>query len=186
MKMSARIAALGLGAILMAGFGCGSNGNKTTVAPPGAVDINGFTFNEIFTCNETFTGAAPVCADNQVADVIQFTSTGASTYEGRDVPDTGFIYTGTMSGLVLRWTAVSPNGYTESGSWTFAADGRNTPSRAIAKSSRAPARIAAASQPKVETTTVSATSRAPLTPTSAVAAASATRLTPLSSESGRA
>ena len=123
MKMSARIAALGLGAILMAGFGCGSNGNKTTVAPPGAVDINGFTFNEIFTCNETFTGAAPVCADNQVADVIQFTSTGASTYEGRDVPDTGFIYTGTMSGLVLRWTAVSPNGYTESGSWTFAADG---------------------------------------------------------------
>ena len=124
MNWRQRIVGFGLGAALIVGPACGGDGgNKTTFAPPGAVDINGFTYNEIFTCNETPAGGAAVCAENQAADVIQFTATGSSTHEGRDVPDTGFVYTGTMSGLVLTWTAVSPNGYTESGSWTFAADG---------------------------------------------------------------
>jgi|CXWL01.1.fsa_nt_gi hypothetical protein len=123
MKTWKRIAGLGYGATVIVGLACSDGGNKAMVAPPGAVDINGFTYNEIFTCNETFAGGTPICADNQAADVSQFTATGPSAFVGRDVPDTGFVYTGTMSGVILTWTAVSPNGYTESGAWTFSADG---------------------------------------------------------------
>lgn len=112
-----------VGLAAMLGLACGTSGNKATVAPPGAVDINGFTYTEIYTCNQTRSGSGTVCADNQVSDVIQFTSTGPNTYQGRDVPDTGFTYSGTMSGLVLTWSAVSPDGYTETGTWTFSADG---------------------------------------------------------------
>ena len=55
-------------------------------------------------------------------------------------------------------------------SWMRAHAFRKTPSRAIAKSSRAPARIAASSHPNVDTMTVSATRVAPAGPTIAVAA----------------
>lgn len=123
MKRSTGIAACCLAGLVVLGFGCGSSNNKPVVAPPGAVDIDGFVYNQIYTCNQTRPGSATTCADNQVADVIQFTTTGGSTYEGRDVPDTGFVYTATMSGLILTWTAISPNGYHESGVWTFSADG---------------------------------------------------------------
>lgn len=123
MKSWKPLVGCGMGLAAMLELACGSSANKSTVAPPGAVDINGFTYTEIYTCNETHTGSATVCADNQVSDVIEFTSTGASTYVGRDVPDTGFVYTATMSGLVLTWSAVSPDGYTETGTWTFSADG---------------------------------------------------------------
>lgn len=123
MKNWKRSATCTLGLAVLLQSACGSSGNKSTVAPPGAVDINGFMYTEIYTCNESRPGSPTVCADNQASDVIQFTATGASTYEGRDVPDTGFTYNGTMSGLVLTWTAVSPDGYTESGTWTFSADG---------------------------------------------------------------
>ncbi len=55
--------------------------------------------------------------------MILFTSTAPGIYTGADVPDTGFVYNGTLSGTTFTWNAVSPLGYTETGIWTFSADG---------------------------------------------------------------
>ena len=92
-----------------------------TPASPLAPD--GLTYTERYKCSQAFTGMPAFCADADVSDDIQFTQTGPSSYTARDVPDTGYLYTGTVSGRVLTWTATSPNGYSESGTWTFSADG---------------------------------------------------------------
>ena len=114
-----RVWAVGLFTIaLAAGFGCSNNGSDM----PGSgnqFQVDGKSYNEIFTCSQQFTGGAPFCADLNASDTINFHLTGGGVYEVRDVPDTGFVYMGTFSGTVFTWTATSPDGYTESGSWTF-------------------------------------------------------------------
>jgi hypothetical protein len=108
------VAALGLG------LGCNSSSYDNS-PPPQNPSLDGKTYTEKYTCNEIF-GAPPLsCPDLNVTDVINFQSTGGNTFEGRDVPDTGYVYTGTLSGTTLTWTATSPLGYTESGTWTFSA-----------------------------------------------------------------
>jgi len=118
---SLRFAALLLVASALA---CNDSHKASPTTPP-AVELDGFIFNEAYTCSQAFGSDAPFCADNQATGQIQFTKTGSGTYQVRDVPDSGFIYNGTLSGLTFTWTAVSPNGYTESGTWTFAADGQS-------------------------------------------------------------
>jgi hypothetical protein len=109
---------------LLAGIlGCSQKADKATPLAPPAVEVDGFVYNEIYTCSQTFGNGAPFCADNRSGGKIQFTKTGTGTYRVRDVPDTGFVYNGTLSGLVFAWTAISPDGYTENGTWTFSSDG---------------------------------------------------------------
>jgi hypothetical protein len=112
-------------ALVTGALGCSksSESNKTTPLAPPAVGLNGFTFNEIYNCSQSPASGIPYCADRLSSDQVQFTKTSSNTYSVRDVPDTGFFYSGTLSGLQFTWTAVSPNGYTETGTWTFAADG---------------------------------------------------------------
>lgn len=113
------VVALALFASLLA---CKSNNKATPVAPPG-VELDGFVFNEIFTCSQAFGSGTPFCADNQAPGQVRFAKTSPSTYQVRDVPDTGLVYNGTLGGLDFTWNAVSPDGYTETGTWTFSADG---------------------------------------------------------------
>jgi hypothetical protein len=110
------------GVALGLGFGC-SDSNRPA-SGSSKINLDGATYTEKYTCNEQFGGGPPTtCPDLNVVDVIAFTSTGVDTYTGLDVPDTGFVYTGTMSGTTFTWSATSPAGYTETGVWTFSADG---------------------------------------------------------------
>lgn len=121
MRVSVQVAKL-LCVALLAASGC-SKSNKSTTAPPPGIDLDGFVYNEVYSCSHTPSGGpGSFCSDDQATDTIQFAKTGASTYQVRDVPDTGFVYNGTLSGLVFSWNATSPDGYTESGTWIFSAD----------------------------------------------------------------
>jgi hypothetical protein len=84
---------------------------------PDALDEQ--TYVERYTCAETFQGGAPYCADSNVSDNIRFNHVGGGDYEVRNVPDTGFIYNGTLTCRTFEWNAVSPGEYTEVGTWTF-------------------------------------------------------------------
>ena len=120
-----RIMAAGLWTVfvmsLALGYGCGG---ASPTAPRTGFTLGGKTYTEKYTCNEQFGGVPPTtCPDLNEVDVIIFQSTGANTVVGYDVPDTGYVYTGTRTGDVLNWTAISPLGYTEAGTWTFSPDG---------------------------------------------------------------
>ncbi len=110
------VAALGMG------YGC-SDGNRPGSAPA-KIELDGKTYGEKYTCNEQFGGVPPTtCPDlNEVDDII-FASTGPNTFEVRDVPDSGYVLTGTLSGTSFIWSATSPFGYSETGTWTFSTDG---------------------------------------------------------------
>jgi hypothetical protein len=56
--------------------------------------LDGRTYNEIYTCSFVPDGGAPTCDVSNAIDAIRFTHTGGNGYEVRDVPDTGFLYTG--------------------------------------------------------------------------------------------
>ena len=116
-----RPAALAIALLMCA---CTSNSNKTLLSPgKSSLALDGLVYNQRFNCSQSFTGGAPFCADQDVSDQIQFTKTGTNTYQARDVPDNGYLYTGSTSGITFTWTGTSPNGYTETGTWTFSADG---------------------------------------------------------------
>jgi hypothetical protein len=102
---------------LAAGLGCSNN--TDTLGSGNQFHVDGNSYNEIFTCSQQFTASPPFCADLNSSDTINFHLTGGGVYEVRDVPDTGFVYMGTFSGTVFTWTATSPDGYTEQGTWTF-------------------------------------------------------------------
>jgi len=107
-----------LAAAIATEYGCNDNNPAAPRSTPG-----GKSYTEKYTCNEEFGGVPPTtCPDLNVVDEIAFTATGTDTYEVRDVPDSGFLMTGTMAGDVFTWSATSPNGYTETGTWTFSSD----------------------------------------------------------------
>jgi hypothetical protein len=81
-------------------------------------DLDGVHFTEKYSCNETFVGQPAACSEIDAVDELAFVASGGG-YEVRDVPDTGFVYTGSFRGDDFEWTATSPDGYTESGSWSF-------------------------------------------------------------------
>jgi hypothetical protein len=85
----------------------------------GGGEFDGARFTEVYSCNESFGGGPLSCPDLNESDVLVFTSTGGDDYEVRDHPDMGYVYTGTLTGDDFAWTGVSPNGYTEVGTWTF-------------------------------------------------------------------
>lgn len=104
-------------ATALVGFGC-NNDDDTPVVPI----LDGRTYTEMYKCSQTFTGGDPFCADDNATDSLAFNHVSGNTYEVRDVPDTGFAYTGTLSGQTFTWTADSPDGYTEAGVWVFSSD----------------------------------------------------------------
>ena len=108
---------IGLVAAVLLGYGC-SNDQRHE-----AFDLNGRIYTEKFSCNKIFTGQPAFCPDVNKVDQIGFQSTGSSTFEVRGIPDTGFVIDGALIGLDFVWTATSPNGYTESGTWTFSSSG---------------------------------------------------------------
>jgi hypothetical protein len=111
-------AALGLG------YGCGGTDYNNGGSGSTPLALDGKTYGEKYTCNEQFGGVPPTtCPDLNEVDEIIFASTGPDTFEVRDVPDSGFVLTGTLSGNSFVWTATSPLGYTEAGTWTFASSG---------------------------------------------------------------
>ena len=85
--------------------------------------LDGRSFNEKYTCIQTFTGQEPFCADFNESSLILFTHVGSGQYEGRDVPDSGFFLTGTLGCRTFSWGATSPDAYTEVGVWDFSGDG---------------------------------------------------------------
>jgi len=101
-----------------------TSSTTTTTSPdcpqPNALDER--TYIEIYTCAESFQGSERYCADSNASDSIRFSHTGGGQYEVRDVPDTGFIYNGTLNCRTFDWTALSPGDYTEAGTWTFSGD----------------------------------------------------------------
>jgi len=110
------VAALGLG------YGCG--GSSRPGGSPAKIALDGKTYNEKYTCNEQFGGVPPTtCPDLNLVDEIIFASIAPNTFEVRDVPDSGYLLTGSLFGNDFVWTATSPLGYTESGTWTFSSDG---------------------------------------------------------------
>lgn len=104
-------------AAVLVGYGCSRDDRHELF------DLDGKIYTEKFTCNKTFTGQSPVCPDFNETDQIQFQRTGSSTFVARNVPDTGFVIDGTLFGVAFHWSAASPNGYTESGTWTFSSSG---------------------------------------------------------------
>ena len=110
----ALVAALGME------YGCASpNANRPG---SGKIELDGKTYKEKYTCNEQFGGVPPTtCPDLNKVDTIGFLSTGPNTFEVRDVPDNGYVLTGTLSGDTFIWSATSPLGYTETGTWIFSA-----------------------------------------------------------------
>ena len=109
-------------AVLGSAYGCGAS-NYSDPETPQDFSLDGATYTEKYTCNETFTGQPVACVDLAVSDVVTFQSTGTYTYVGHDVPDTGFVYNGTLIGTLFNWSATSPDGYTETGTWAFSANG---------------------------------------------------------------
>jgi hypothetical protein len=107
--------------VLAIGVGCGGNSPE----PRQSFKVAGKTYTEKYTCSQQFTGEAPFCADLNAVDTIQFFSVGTNSYEVKDVPDTGFLYVGSFVERDFIWTATSPDGYTESGTWTFDARGNS-------------------------------------------------------------
>ena len=103
---------------VLAGFGCSSDDNRHQF-----FDLDGDIYTEKFSCNKTFTGQPTTCPDFNQNDQIQFNQTGSNSWEAKNVPDTGFLIAGSFSGFDFHWTATSPNGYTESGTWTFSSNG---------------------------------------------------------------
>ncbi len=122
MNKPARIGTL-VAVALLAGLPACSKNNKSTPLAPPAVELDGLVFNEILTCNQTPATGGTFCADNQVPAQLKFTKTSSNTYRIHDVPDTGVVFNGTLSGLEFTWNAANPLGYTETGTWTFASDG---------------------------------------------------------------
>jgi hypothetical protein len=114
-----RMGILAFGVCLLIGVGCSSSDQRHE-----SMNLDGKFYREKFTCNEVFTGSPSLtCPDFNQTDEVQFVRVGGSSYEVRDVPDTGFLITGTLSGLDFDWDATSPNGYTESGTWSFTSSG---------------------------------------------------------------
>ncbi len=116
-RARATVVGLFVGALL-AGFGCSNNDERHE-----PFDLDGKLYHEKFSCNQTPTGQPTICSDFNQSDEIQFSRLGSNSFEARNVPDTGFHIVGTLSGFVFQWTATSPNGYTESGTWTFSSNG---------------------------------------------------------------
>jgi hypothetical protein len=98
---------------------CQSCSVTTTTIPecPAAGALDGLVFNEKYTCVES-----GVCVDENVADKIKFHHLGGGKYEIRDVPDTGFVYQGTLACSTFEWQATSPGEYIETGTWEFTAN----------------------------------------------------------------
>ena len=105
-------------AAVLAGVGCSDDDDRHEFFE---LDEDIYTIK--FSCNQTPTGQPTICSDFNESQQIQFELLSSNTYEARDVPDTGYVLTGSFSGFDFNWTATSPNGYTESGTWTFSSDG---------------------------------------------------------------
>jgi len=119
MRYTRAVLAGGFLVLLGIGAGCNDDDNNNddnfTVANK--------VYNEVFNCSQTPTGSAAFCADVNSTDQIQFTHMGGGNFEVRDVPDTGFVAVGTFSGRTFNFTATSPAGFTEAGSWQFNSSG---------------------------------------------------------------
>lgn len=105
-------------AAVLAGFGCSDDDERHQF-----FDLDGDVYTEKFSCNQLRTGLPTTCPDFNESQQIQFNQTGSNSWRAEDVPDTGYVITGSFSGLDFHWTATSPNGYTESGTWTFSSNG---------------------------------------------------------------
>lgn len=99
-----------------------STSTTTLAGCPPQDALDNVDLNEIYTCIQKFTGQSYFCSEQDEGDTIRFTHQGGGNYEGRDVPDSGFVYTASLSCTTLVWSAVSPNGYTETGTWEFSSD----------------------------------------------------------------
>ena len=103
---------------VLLGYGCSTHDERHEF-----FDLSGTFYTEKFTCNQTPTGQPTFCSDRDEVDQLQFERDGFNSYEVRNFPDTGFVIHGRLIGLSFQWNATSPNGYTESGSWTFSPSG---------------------------------------------------------------
>lgn len=101
-----------------------TTGTTTTTVggcpPQDALDDR--TYNETYTCSFVPQGGEPSCDVTNAQDALHFTHTGGKDYEVRDVPDTGFVYNGSLNCRTFEWTALSPGDYTEEGTWQFSGD----------------------------------------------------------------
>ena len=100
------------------------DGTTTTLSEcPPLGGLHNVTFIEVFSCSEPSGGGGPAfCVDDNSSDSIRFSHKGNGSYEVRDVPDTGFVYNGTLGCKTFVWNALSPGQYTEHGSWTFSSN----------------------------------------------------------------
>jgi hypothetical protein len=107
--------------LLAIAVGCDtSSDSKPSLVP----DRDGVVFNHLYKCSQVGPSSTTEwCADPAGSEQIRFVKTGANTYSVEDVPASGWQQIGTVSGLNFHWHADSPNGYTETGTWTFSADG---------------------------------------------------------------
>jgi hypothetical protein len=89
--------------------------------PEGGLD--GRVYTEKYTCAQTFEGEDTFCADQNVSETIVFDHLDNNVYQVREVPDTGFVLSGTLDCSVFVWDASSPGEYTENGVWAFFENG---------------------------------------------------------------
>ena len=110
------------GVLLVIGTGCDTT--DTTAVNTQYVQVDGKTFNEKFTCNESFDGPSTAPTSPQGPGPVHLVS--GTTYEVRDVPDTGFrVHRKLQPGWSSTCTATSPDGYTAAGLWTFGTSGNS-------------------------------------------------------------
>jgi hypothetical protein len=113
---------LGLFLVVLAiGVGCNDddddNGGNFVVADK--------VYNQAFNCSQTPTGGTAFCADANATGQVQITNLGGGNWEVREVPDSGFVATGTWTGRTFNFTATNPAGFTETGSWSFSESGNS-------------------------------------------------------------
>lgn len=100
-----------------------SSTTTTTMGCPPSNGLDGLEFKETYSCAERIGDDPAYCADDNTTITLHFEAQGGGgQYEVTEVPDSGYLKTGTLTCTTFVWSATQPGEYTETGTWVFSAD----------------------------------------------------------------
>ena len=101
------------------GIGCHNNNDDNGTR----FSVANKTYNQVENCSQTPSGSAAFCAQANTQTQLTFTNLGGGQWQAMNVPDSGFLAVGTFTGRTFTYTATSPTGFTETGTFIFNANG---------------------------------------------------------------